>query len=136
MQIVVGIALFLVILTLIIYKVNDRFEKKEFIIFLSIIVFTSFAFVFYEKSKEDFFPKLFKEKYEKDKKIQIESLNAELINNKVVSSKDKFIYNFTYFFKKDEKEFLCSMKNVEIHKIQNEYIFVNLDKIKEECIEK
>ena len=31
MQIIIGIAIFIIIATLILYKVNNRFEKKEFL---------------------------------------------------------------------------------------------------------
>jgi hypothetical protein len=66
---------------------------------------------------------LFKEKYEKEKNITIESLSAELLNNKVVSSKDKFIYKFTYIISKENQEFLCTVSDVEINKIEDNYIF-------------
>lgn len=136
MQIIIGIAIFIVIVTVIIYKINDRFEKREFIIFLLITIFTTVAFLFYENSQENFFPKMFKEKYEKEKNTQIESLEFELLNNKVVSSKDKFVYKFTYLVKKENKEFLCTMDNVEINKIQKDFIFKDFSNLKEECIEK
>ena len=35
MQIIFGIAIFIIVVTLILYKVNNRFEKKEFITQLS-----------------------------------------------------------------------------------------------------
>jgi hypothetical protein len=136
MQIIIGIAIFIVVVTIIIYKINDKFEKREFIIFLLITIFATVGFIFYENSQENFLPKMFKEKYEKDKNTQIESLNAELLNNKVTSSKDKFIYKFTYIVKKDIKEFLCTMNNVEINKIQKDFIFKDFATLKEECVEK
>lgn len=136
MQIIIAIAILIILVTLILYKVNDKFEKKEFIILLLIIIISTIAYIWYEKSQENFFPKMFKEKYEKEKNVLIEGLESELLNNKVVSSKDKFIYKFTYLVKKDNKEFLCTANEVEINKIQNNFVFKNFLDLKEECIEK
>lgn len=136
MQVILGIAILIVAITIIIYKLNDKFEKKEFYILLTIIVITTVSFIYFEKSNENLFPKLFKEKYEADKNLKLESLESELLNNKVVSSKDKFIYKFTYIVKKDDKEFLCNMDKVEIHKVKDNFVFINFSQLKEECLEK
>lgn len=136
MQIIIAIAILIILITIMLYKVNDRFEKKEFIILLLIIIISTIGFTLYEKSQENFFPKMFKEKYEKEKNVNIEGLTAELLNNKVVSSKDKFIYKFTYLVKKENKEFLCTTSNVEIDKIENNFVFKDFSNLKEECIEK
>jgi len=133
MQIIIGIAIFIVILTAIIYKINDRFEKREFIILLVIIFFVTIGIIWYEKSDENYLPKIFKEKYEKDKNLKIRSLSSELLNNKVLSSKDKFVYKFTYLVQKDDKEFLCTMDNVEINRVQKEFIFKDFSNLTEEC---
>ena len=136
MQIIIAIAVLIVAITLILYKVNNQFEKKEFIILLLIIIITSLAYVSFEKNQEEFFPNMFKEKYEKEKNIPIEKLSAELLNNKVVSSKDKFIYKFTYIIKKENQEFLCTTTNVEINKIEDNFVFKNFSDLKEECLKK
>ncbi len=136
MQIIIGIAFFIIIATLILYKVNNRFEKKEFLILLAIIVISTIGYTMYENNQKNFFPKMFKEKYEKEKNVLIEGLESELLNNKVVSSKDKFIYKFTYLVKKDNKEFLCTANEVEINRIQDNFVFKNFSNLKEECIEK
>ncbi len=136
MQIIIAIAVLIIAITLILYKVNNQFEKKEFIILLLIIIITSLAYVSYEKNQEEFFPNMFKEKYEKEKNLTIESLSAELLNNKVVSSKDKFIYKFTYIVKKENQEFLCTTTNVEINKIEDNFVFKNFSDLKEECLKK
>jgi hypothetical protein len=136
MQIIIAIALLIIAITLILYRVNNQFEKKEFIILLLIIIISSFAYVLYENKQEKFFPNMFKEKYEKEKNISIESLSAELLNNKVVSSKDKFIYKFTYIIKKENQEFLCTTTNVEINKIEDDFVFKNFADLKEECLKK
>ena len=136
MQIIIAIAVLIITITLILYRVNNQFEKKEFIILLLIIIITSLAYVSYEQNQEKFFPNMFKEKYEKEKNLTIESLSAELLNNKVVSSKDKFIYKFTYIIKKENQEFLCTTTNVEINKIEDNFVFKNFSDLKEECLKK
>ena len=136
MQIIIAIAVLIVAITLILYKVNNQFEKKEFIILLLIIIITSLAYVSYEQNQEEFFPNMFKEKYEKEKNLTIESLSAELLNNKVVSSKDKFIYKFTYIIKKENQEFLCITTNVEINKIEDNFVFKKFSDLKGECLKK
>lgn len=136
MQIIFGIAILIIAVTLILYKVNNQFEKKEFVILLIIITISSAAYVLYENNQEEFFPNMFKEKYEKEKNITITGLKSELLNNKVVSSKTKFIYKFTYIISKDNKEFLCTVSDVEINKIEDSYIFKNFSDLKEECTQK
>ena len=136
MQIIIGIAIFIIIATLILYKVNNRFENKEFLILLAIIVISTIGYTMYENNQKNFFPKMFKEKYEKEKNVVIEGLESELLNNKVVSSKDKFIYKFTYLVKKENKEFLCTTNEVEINRIQDNFVFKNFSDLKEECLEK
>ncbi|BAK72646.1 hypothetical protein [Arcobacter sp. L] len=133
MQIIIAITILIIATTLILYKVNSQFEKREFIILLLIIIISTVAFIVYEKNQENFFPKMFKEKYEKEKNVSIEGLTAELLNNKVVSSKTKFIYKFTYLIKKNDKEFLCVASNVEIDKIENNFVFKDFSNLKEEC---
>jgi hypothetical protein len=136
MQIIIAIAVLIIALTLILYKVNNQFEKREFIILLLIVIISSIGYGLYEKTQEEFFPNMFKEKYLKEKNVEIQGLTAELMNNKVVSSKTKFVYKFTYLVTKNNKEFLCTANNVEINKIEDNYIFKNFSDLKEECVEK
>lgn len=136
MQIIITISLLLVIATVIIYKVNDKFEKREFIILLATIFLLTIAFLYYENKQDNYLPNMFIKKYEQEYKTTIKSLDYELLNNKVVSSKDKFVYKFTFTVLKEDKEFLCTLNNVEINKIKDEYIFVNFDSLKEECFKK
>ena len=136
MQIIIAIAVLIIVLTLVLYRMNKRFEKKELLILLFIVILSIAGTVLYEKKQEEFFPNMFKEKYEKEKNLIIESLKAELLNNKVVSSKDKFIYKFTYLIKKENKEFLCTINEVEINRIEDNFVFKNFSDLKEECIEK
>ena len=136
MQIIIAIAVLIIVLTLVLYRMNKRFEKKELLILLFIVILSIAGTVLYEKKQEEFFPNMFKEKYEKEKNLVIESLKAELLNNKVVSSKDKFIYKFTYLIKKENKEFLCTINEVEINRIEDNFVFKNFSDLKEECIKK
>ena len=136
MQIIITISLLLIIATVIIYKVNDKFEKREFIILLATIFLLTIAFLYYENKQDNYLPNMFIKKYEQEYKTTIKSLDYELLNNKVVSSKDKFVYKFTFTVSKEENEFLCTLNNVEINKIKDEYIFVNFDSLKEECFKK
>lgn len=136
MQIIITISLLLIIATVIIYKVNDKFEKREFIILLATIFLLTIAFLYYENKQDNYLPNMFIKKYEQEYKTTIKSLDYELLNNKVVSSKDKFVYKFTFTVLKEDKEFLCTLNNVEINKIKDEYIFVNFNDLKEECFKK
>ncbi|WP_148625508.1 hypothetical protein [Aliarcobacter cryaerophilus] len=136
MQIIITISLLLVIATVIIYKVNDKFEKREFIILLATIFLLTIAFLYYENKQDNYLPNMFIKKYEQEYKTTIKSLDYELLNNKVVSSKDKFVYKFIFTVLKDDKELLCTLNNVEINKIKDEYIFVNFNSLKEECFKK
>ena len=52
MQIIIAIAVLIIALTLILYKVNNQFEKREFIILLLIIIISVIAYGFYEKNQE------------------------------------------------------------------------------------
>lgn len=134
MQIIIVLTVLIIAITSILYVVNDKFEKKEFIILLLIITVSGVTYGLFEKNQSEFFPNLFKEKYEKEKSVTIKSLAAELLNNKVVSSSDKFVYKFTYIISKGNEEFLCIATNVEINKIENNYIFKNFANLQEECI--
>ena len=136
MQIIITISLLLVIATVIIYKVNDKFEKREFIILLATIFLLTIAFLYYENKQDNYLPNMFIKKYEQEYKTTIKSLDYELLNNKVVSSKDKFVYKFIFTVLKEDREFLCTLNNVEINKIKDEYIFVNFNSLKEECFKK
>ncbi len=132
MQIFLGIILVIILIGIIIYKLDNKFEKREIIILSSIIIIVILVFTMYQKNQENFFPNAFKEKYKQENNIEILKLSSELLNNKVVSSKDHYIYKFTYIIKKNGKEYLCVANNVNINKIQDEYIF---DKWTEECKE-
>lgn len=136
MQIMLGFIALFALVVYIIYKVNKKFEKKEFMILLGIVVLMIIGYILYEKKQETFFPNLFQEKYLTDKNIAIEKLSYELLNNKNISSRTQFIYKFVYIIQKDEKEYLCTAPKVEINKIGDEFVFSNFNILQEECIEK
>ncbi len=133
MQILVLIAISLIVVSLIIYKINKKFELREFIILILIVIVPIIAGTYILEGVEEKVPKKFQEKYEKDKNVKILKLTYERLNNKNISSKTNFIYNFDYIVKKDGKEFFCSAKKVKIKKIEDEYIFENFANLKENC---
>jgi len=130
MQIFIVTLLIICITTFIIYKINGKFEKKEAILLVAVVIVTLLAVTMYLKNKSDYIPNTFKTEYIKQKKIEILKLSSELLNNKNISSKEHFEYKFTYIIKKDNKEYLCVANNVFINKIEDEFVF---DKWTEEC---
>lgn len=136
MQIMLGFIALFILVVYIIYKVNGKFEKKEFVILASIVAIVIALYVMYTKKQEMYFPNLFQEKYLKDKNIAIEKLSYELLNNKNISSRTQFIYKFIYILQKDGKEFLCTAPKVEINKIGDEFVFTTFANLQEECVEK
>ena len=133
MQIIVPTLLMLCFIAFIIYKVNDKFEKKEAIILLAVIIVTVVVVTMYQKNRTEFLPNSFKTEYKKQKNIEILKLSNERLNNKNVSSKKHFEYKFTYIIKKENKEYLCIADNVNINKIEDQFVF---DKWTEKCSEK
>ena len=133
MQILLVIVLLVALLGFIIYKINGQFGKKEGIILFVVIVVSILVFTMYEKNQDTRLPNLFKNHYQIQKGITIQKLSSELINNKYVSSKNNFIYKFTYIINKEGKEYLCTANNVQIQKIEDEYIFNTWE---EECTAK
>jgi len=136
MQIIFFIAVFIVLLAVIIYKINNRFQTKELIIFFSIIVISIILGVYFLDKKENVVPQLFKEKYEKENNAKIDKLSFERLNNKTVSSSTNFIYNFDFIVLKNNDEYVCSIKNVKIKKIEDEYVFENYENLEQECSKK
>ncbi len=133
MQIFIAFLLLLALLVFIIYKVNNQFEKREFIILSIILVITIGGYLFYDKNQDERFPKQFKALYLKHNKIDISNLSYELLNNKNISSKNYFIYKFTYVINKEGKNSICVMPKVEIEKIGNDFVFKSFNQLKEEC---
>ncbi|NQY21828.1 MAG: hypothetical protein HRT40_11090 [Campylobacteraceae bacterium] len=116
-----------------IYKINNKFEKREQKILLVVLSLILLIFLSFDYSSENKLPDLFKKDYMKKNNIEILKLSTELLNNKNISSSKRFLYNFTYIINKDNKEFVCSANKVEINKIQDEFI---ITKYKEVCQEK
>lgn len=132
MQYILGFIILLALVVFVLYKINDRFEKKEFTILMVIILVTVVGYNFYDHKKEEFFPKLFKEHYLQTHQIEIDKLSYTLQNNQQLSAKDKFIYNFSYLIHKENKSYLCEANGVTINKIEDTYVF---DKYEENCKE-
>ncbi|WP_164971027.1 hypothetical protein [Halarcobacter mediterraneus] len=105
------------------------------ILFFIIVLLSILSYMFLEDKKHEV-PELFKEKYEKVNNVKIEKFSFERLNNKMVSSKTNFIYNFDYIVKKENKEYICNVKNVKIKKIEDEFIFENFNSLNEKCIQK
>lgn len=133
MQILISIIIIIILIGYIIYKIDKKFEKRDGFILTAVIIIVIAIFVMYQKNQKDFLPNQFKEEYKKEKNAEILKLSSELLNNKDVASKKHFIYRFTYIINKNDKEYLCVVNNVEINKIEDEYIF---GKWTEECKEK
>ncbi len=135
MQIVLGFIVIFILLIFIIYKINKKFEARELFILSAIIAAIISAYLVYNECEENRLPNLFKQKYFETKNIEIQKLSYKELNNLDISSKSKFVYDFDYIIQKDEKIFLCSVKNVEISKIDDEYVFPSFYNMQEECVE-
>lgn len=136
MQILIFALILITLVAFIIYRVNNKFETKEIVILLT-LVFISIAGIFYLMEKnETRVPQIFKAKYEDTNKIDILKLSFERLNNKTLSSNVDFVYNFDYIINKNGIDYICSLKNIKIKKIEDEYIFENFQNVKEECNKK
>ncbi len=133
MQIMFVVIVFIAILAYIIYKINKKFGTKEFIILFVTIIISTLVTVLLLRNAEEKVPNEFKTKYETEKKAKILKFSYERLNNKTLSSKTDFIYNFDYIISKEDKELICTLKNVKVKKIENEFIFENFDKLEENC---
>lgn len=136
MRILILIVVILILIAFLIYKINKTFGKKELLILITVIVVFTTIGIFTSKSSEEKVPQIFKEKYQKERNIEILKLSYERLNNKNISSSINFIYDFSYIIKKDGKEYVCNAKPIKIKKIEDEYIFENFDKLNEQCNEK
>ena len=132
MQILIVLLIVLAIVLYLIYKIKKTYSKKELIIFSVFIVFVIIASVLYNSKEESKIPQAFKDKYLKDKNIEILKLSIHEVGIEVLSS-DRSIYNFSYIIKKGSDEYVCQVKNIHVEIIEDEYIF---DEIKEKCRKK
>ncbi len=133
MQILIAALVIIVLIAFVIYKIDNKFEKKEAIILVTVIIVSILVFTMYEKNQNQFLPNAFKELYKKQTNLEIQKIASELLNNKYVSSTKHFVYKFTYIINKNNKEYLCVANNVTINKIEDEFVF---EKWTEECREK
>ena len=134
MQIILFALSFLALFTYIIYKINNRFGTKEGIILIATIAISAVVFNMYSKNQDNVLPTAFKNKYFIENNIKIEKLSSTLLNNKNISSKNNFIYKFTYIINKENQQFLCTAPKVEIKRIEDEFVFINFANLKEECV--
>lgn len=129
MQILIFSLLIIALIVYVIYKVKKTFSKKEIIGFFSLIVIVIAGIIYTNYLDENKLPDTFKTNYLKEKNIEILKLSYNQKNFEVLSS-SKAVYDFTYIIKKDEKEYVCEAKNVEIILIEDEYVF---KKYNEKC---
>lgn len=129
MQILIFSLIIITIIVYVIYKIKKTFSKKEIIGFFSLIVVLIIGLIYTNHLDENRLPDTFKKNYLKEKNIEILKLSYNQKNFEVLSS-SKAVYDFTYIIKKEEKEYVCEAKNVEIILIEDEYV---LKKYKESC---
>ncbi len=129
MQVLVASLVILSLLTFIVYKIKKSITKKDIIIFFVILGLLIVGLTYNNKIKEEKLPNVFKENYLKEKNIEILKLSSTQVNFEVLSS-TKSIYDFIYIIKKDNQEYLCEAKNVEVLLIEDEYVIKDY---KEEC---
>jgi len=136
MQIIFFLVFTLAIIVFLIYTINKRFGVKEFFILVAVLVIPLGVISFLLNKIANEVPDIFKNKYQKEKKVEITKLSYERINNKNLSSNSNYVYNFEYIIKKDNKELVCSAKKVKVKKIQDEFVFENFNNLDEKCLEK
>lgn len=129
MQVLVASLIILALLTFIVYKIKKSITKKDIIIFFVILGLLIVGLTYNNKIKEEKLPSVFKENYLQEKNIEILKLSSTQVNFEVLSS-TRSIYDFIYIIKKDNKEYLCEAKNVEVLLIEDEYVIKDY---KEEC---
>ncbi len=129
MQVLVASLIILALLTFIVYKIKKSITKKDIIIFFVILGLLIVGLTYNNKIKEEKLPNVFKENYLQEKNIEILKLSSTQVNFEVLSS-TRSIYDFIYIIKKDNKEYLCEAKNVEVLLIEDEYVIKDY---KEEC---
>lgn len=129
MQILIFSLIVIAFIVFIIYKVKKTFTQKEIIGFISLIIILIAGMIYFNSLEENKLADAFKENYKNDRNIEILKLSYNQTNIEVLSS-NKQVYDFIYIIKKDEKEYVCEAKSVEIQQIEDEYVF---KKIKEDC---
>lgn len=133
MQIMIFSVVLIAIVAFIIYKVNNKFETKEIVILVGLIIISIITTIILFTKSENRVPDIFKEKYQKEKNVSILKLSFERLNNKTLSSNTHYTYKFDYIINKDGKESVCIANNVKVNKIEDEYIFEDFKKLNEKC---
>ena len=132
MQILIFSLLILLLIIYLVYKVKKRFTSKDLknlLIAISIVIAGLFLYDGYLDEK---IPNAFKEKYLKEKNIEILKLTYSKTSVEAIQS-NKSKYSFSYIINKDGKDLICEANNVEIIIIENETI---VSDFKEKCQDK
>lgn len=129
MQIIIFSLLILLVIIYMIYKIKSSFSKKELLTFLLIVVTIIASIIYFNNKEDNKLPQTFKDKYLKDKNIEVLKLSITQTNIQVLTNA-KLIFDLVYIIKKDNKEYVCEAKNVEVLTIEDEYIF---KEFKEDC---
>jgi len=129
MKILIISLLIIALIVYVIYKVKKTFTKKELYSFIAVIGFIIAGMLYYNHLEENKMPDAFKAKYLKEKNLVISKLSYTYSTLEVVSSNSSK-YNFAYIITKNDKEYVCEAKDVEVQKIEDEYVF---KKYKEDC---
>lgn len=111
------------------YKIKNKYSKKELYSFLLIVLALIIGAILYNNYDNERMPNAFKAEYLKEKKIEIQKISYSYSAAEVLNSSSKF-YNFLYIISKENKEYVCEAKDVEVQRIEDEYLF---KKYKEEC---
>lgn len=136
MQIIIFVLILIALVAFTVYKVNKKFETKEIVILILLILISIGGILYSLQEEETKVPELFKKRYEKSKNAKVLKLSFERLNNKNVTSRTEFIYDFDYIIDKNGVQYVCNAKNITIKKIEDVYIFEDFDKLNEKCTEK
>jgi hypothetical protein len=129
MQILIFSLIILAIVAYVIFKIKKTFTKRDIISFFVVTGLIIAAIVYNGKVQEEKLPNVFKENYLQEHNTEILKLSSTQVNFEVLSS-TKSIYDFIYIIKRDNKDFVCEAKNVEVLLIEDEYV---IKKYKEDC---
>ena len=129
MQILIFSLVIIAIILYVIFKIKKSFTQKDIIYFFVVLGLIVLAIVYYNKVQEEKLPNVFKENYLKEHNTEILKLSSTQVNFEVLSS-TKAIYDFIYIINRDNKEYVCEAKNVEVLFIEDEYV---IKKYKEDC---
>ncbi|GGD35037.1 hypothetical protein GCM10012288_06270 [Malaciobacter pacificus] len=129
MQILIFSLLIIALIIYLVYKIKTSFTKKELVTTSVVAVSIVVAILFFSVEKKNQLPNAFKQYYKEHKGLEVLKLSFNQTNVEVLSS-SKNIYKFNYLIQKEGQEYFCEAKDVEVIKVEDEYIFKDF---KEEC---